>query len=206
MFEHPPADQDRLPLGIVCLAAGTSRRFGGDKLAADWFGEPMGFCALRLLRSPFFEQRVLVTDRPFLADAAQGWATVVPNPAPARGQSHSVKLGLAALGAVQGALFLPADMPLLTAASLRELARCFTAHPNDITAAAWQGQIRSPVLFPARFFGELAALTGDAGGRRIVAAHPDAVQKVELPPAEMRDADTPFELEELRALFRESAL
>ena len=56
------------------------------------------------------------------------------------------------------------------------------------------GRRGNPVLWSARFFAELQAVEGDTGGRKLIAANPDAVVEIELGSAVALDIDTPAEL------------
>ena len=121
---------------------------------------------------------------------AQGFLPVV-NDRPEDGVSRTIALGLDALGAVDAAMFLAADQPLLTAKTVKELAEEFLAHPTAIVAPAAAGRRGNPCLFPAEFFPALCALTGDRGGAGIIRANQQRLRLVEVPPEELLDADTP---------------
>ena len=73
------------------------------------------------------------------------------------------------------------------------------ANPGRIIAPVRSdGRGGNPCFFPARFFPELSALTGDTGGRRVIAAHPEAVIHVPVSDWELFDTDSPAALEELK--------
>lgn len=188
-------------LGLICLASGASSRFGADKLAAPWQGRPLGEAALRLLETPPFCPRVLVSDRPFLLKNVPEGCIAQKNPSPALGQAYSLRLGLSAMpGDVLGALIFMADQPLLQGACLQALADAFLKDPSKIVAAAANGVQKSPVVFPARFFRELTALQGDEGGRKVICRHREALCLVETDPAQLFDVDTKEDLALLEEL------
>lgn len=181
-----------MKLGLVIMAAGAGTRFGGGKLTAEFRGAPLYRCALSAVPEGIFEAVVVVSAiREILEEAsARGFLPVV-NDRPEDGVSRTIALGLNALGAVDGAMFLAADQPLLTAGTVKELAETFLAHSTDIVAPAAEGRRGNPCLFPAEFFPDLRALTGDQGGAGIIRAHPKRLRLVEVPPEELLDADTP---------------
>ena len=66
-----------------------------------------------------------------------------------------------------------------------------------IVGAGHEGRRGNPNLFPARFFEELMALSGDHGGSSVIRAHEDALLLVETDAEELFDCDTPEALESL---------
>lgn len=120
-------------LGCVVMASGLGRRFGGNKLMADFCGAPLIANALALAALPLLACRIVVT-RSEEVEAlcnAQG-VPVLRHAQPYR--SDTVRLGLAALlgkePALRGCLFLPGDQPLLTQQSVEALA--LAAAPDAI--------------------------------------------------------------------------
>jgi len=55
----------------------------------------------------------------------------------------------------------------------------------------YQGVHGTPVLFSSEVFGELRALTGDAGARAVVKVNPERVEAVAFDIAMPPDVDTP---------------
>ncbi len=80
-------------------------------------------------------------------------------------------------------------MPAITSATVDRLIEAFRA--DAIVVPAFAGNRGNPVVWPRRFFGELMAVTGDTGGRRLIEAHRDMVTEVELGAAVALDVDTP---------------
>ena len=179
-------------LGLVLMAAGAGTRFGGGKLTAEFRGAPLYRRALSAVPAGGFEAVAVVSAIAQLLEEAkaQGFLPVV-NDRPEDGVSRTIALGLDALGAVDGAMFLAADQPLLTAKTVKDLAEEFLAHPTAIVAPAAEGRRGNPCLFPAEFFPALRALTGDRGGAGIIRANQQRLRLVEVPPEELLDADTP---------------
>ena len=188
-----------MKLVCIVMAAGQARRFGANKLLQEFGGRPLCSRALAAARQDCFSETIVVTAYDAVAALAEG-LTVVRNDRPELGISRTIRLGLAAAGECDGAVFLTADQPLLTGQTLQRLAAAFRADPNRIYAASSGGRRGNPVLFPREFFGELAALEGDQGGAAVLRAHPDRLTLLEVPERELWDCDTPQALEVLRNL------
>ena len=50
------------------------------------------------------------------------------------------------------------------------------------------------MIFPAALFQELLEVTGDRGGRQVIAAHRSLLRTVAVAPAELKDIDTKEDL------------
>lgn len=128
---------------------------------------------------------------------------VVENSAYADGLATSLRVGIAALpDAVRGAVIVLGDQPLLTATQLERLASAALAGEAGIVAASFAGRRGNPVYFARRYFPELLAVTGDEGGRMVIARHASALALCELgDTAASLDIDTPADLERVRAIW-----
>jgi molybdenum cofactor cytidylyltransferase len=127
--------------------------------------------------------------------------TVVLNAAFAQGMSTSLKAGIAAIpAAARGALVMLADQPLVSAPFVRQMLAAALDMPEAIIAAVYAGQRGTPVYFPRAYFGELQEISGDEGGRAVLAAHPEHIRLVEASsPLAGTDVDRAGEYEELAA-------
>ena len=180
-----------LKISAVLLAAGLSRRYGSNKLLAEVDGLPLYRRAFAALPSSLFAQAAVVScyDEILAAAGAAGYLPI-RNPDPAAGQSGSLRLGLAALDAPDAVLFSVCDQPRLTRESVAGLIAAHRADPEYITVLSWRGRRGNPVIFPARWFSALMALTGDVGGGAVLRAHPEALRLWEgCSPAELDDMD-----------------
>jgi molybdenum cofactor cytidylyltransferase len=190
---------------ILILAAGASARMAPrDKLLEPVAGQPLlRRVVQRALDAGVPVVVVLPPDRPLRAAALAGLAVATVVAADAnRGMAASLRAGMAALpmGAT-GVMILPADMPAITAQDLRQMIARHEAAPDRLlrgaTAAGREGH---PALFPADLFGALAAVTGDEGGRSVLAAHRDRVEHIALPGDHaVLDLDTPEDWAAYRA-------
>jgi molybdenum cofactor cytidylyltransferase len=121
---------------------------------------------------------------------------VVRNPEFGQGMSTSLRRGLAAAGSdVDAALVMLADMPGVQSGHIDRLVAAFDPHAARIVVPVRGGRRGHPVLWPRRFFPELAALQGDVGARDLLQRHAAEVQAVGFDTdAIFEDIDTPQQL------------
>ena len=132
---------------------------------------------------------------------------VVLSPRAAEGMGYSVAAGAAALDArADYALFLGADQPFLRPETVRQLVR-LAQESHCIAVPRVDGKPCAPCVFPHRFFGELAALAGETGGRAVWKRHAAEVRFWDAPnKAEFADIDTPETYQRLAGLDFPSGL
>ncbi|MEF8773681.1 MAG: nucleotidyltransferase family protein [Halobacteriales archaeon] len=189
----------------VLLAAGASSRFGeANKLLAPVDGDPVVRHAARTLVASGVDRTVAVVghDRDRVATALDGLdLAVVDNPAHEAGLATSVRTGVRAADGADAAVFALGDVPAVRPASVDRLLAAYRAGAGDALAAACDGRRGNPVLFDARHFDRLAALSGDEGGRRVF-RESDAAALVETgDEGVLLDVDTPAALERVRDLL-----
>ena len=185
-------------LGCVVMAAGNARRFGENKLAAGVGGRSLILRALEAVPGEEFETVAVVTQYPEVLDLAGRFRfSAIRNEHPDFGLSHTIRLGLEALGRCDAACFLVSDQPLLKRESVRALAELWRSRPENIAALAHGGVRGNPCIFPARFFPELLELREDHGGNTVIRRHEEALILWEVPEEELTDVDTPEALKRL---------
>jgi molybdenum cofactor cytidylyltransferase len=90
-----------------------------------------------------------------------------------------------------GALVLLGDQPLITPALLNQLIALKYTTGKRIIAPLYNGKRGNPVLFDADLFPELLTVTGDEGGRSIIAKHRTDVETLDSDdPQPSYDVDT----------------
>lgn len=186
-------------MDVIILAAGNSVRFGTNKLLEPVEGIPMYRRTADKILQIDFETRIVVTQyREILEALKRDGFLPVENREPGLGISHSIALGLSALKKdSQSCMFLVCDQPFLSVGAIQKLKREFEASEKGIGAAAAGGEAGNPVVFSADYYRELAALTGDRGGKRVLKAHPEDVMLTEVPERELADIDTRKELDRM---------
>lgn len=188
-------------IGCVIMASGLGKRFGGNKLMADFNGKPMIQRALDLTEG-LFCRRVVVTRHESVAGLCREQnVDVVLHDLPHR--SDTVRLGLEALGELDACMFLPGDQPLLRRETVAKLLQNWQQYPNCIIRPIHEDIEGSPVLFPAWAFPELRNLPEGKGGSVVIKNHPHEMIRISVSdPFELADADTPDTLELLRQRSR----
>lgn len=183
-------------LGCVIMASGMSRRFGSNKLLADFDGAPLLLQALRATDG-LFQKRVVVTRHEEAAELCRAYGVeAVLHDLP--GRNDTVRLGLDAVGEADACLFLPADQPLLRKETVAKLICLWENDREKIVRPVCGGDPGSPVLFPRWAFPELMTLPEGKGGGVIIKKYPERVLLTEIDdPFELMDADTPEALAEL---------
>ncbi len=194
-------------LPIIILAAGQSRRMrGADKLLEDVGGQP-------LLRQQV-RNALAVTDGPVLvALPVQPHpryraiddldVTLVPVPDAQEGMNASLRTVFAALPEnVKCAMLLLGDLPDLTQADLLKVADAVDLTSDTLV---WRGVTQDgapghPIVFKSDLFSAFDGLSGDGGGREVIA---QAHGRIKLVPLKgdraRRDLDTPEDWDIWRA-------
>lgn len=165
---------------LILLAAGDSRRFHGNKLLHIFNGKPMyQYLADEIDRLPedFFVGRIVVTQYQEIMEElrARGYQ-VVANHESELGISHSIELGIQAadaFGSSCGYCFAVCDQPYLRAETVQALVEGFRRSGKGIGCLTSHGNLGNPAVFSHGYKGELLALDGDVGGRRVIKSHPD---------------------------------
>jgi molybdenum cofactor cytidylyltransferase len=201
--------QESRSVAALILAAGRSSRMGGHKLLLPYKGRPLVNWVLAAACASQADPVIIVLGheaaRVDTALQAERRFLAIHNPWYAEGMSTSLKIGLAATPQqVDGAIILLGDQPLVTPEIINAMIAESAAAPNSIIAASYQGRRGNPVLFPRQYFAELDTITGDEGGRSLLARYSDRVRLLEIDDALAgQDIDTP---EEYQALVSKDAL
>ncbi len=188
-------------IAAIVLAAGRSTRAGEvNKMLAPIEGVPMVACTVSRVADSRASSIIVVTgheaDRVGAALAGAG-AQFTHNPDVVQGMATSIAAGIKALDDdVDGVLICLGDMPALAAADIDRLIDAFKGDPDHgICIPVAGGRRGNPVLFAAKFFPELVALSGDAGARAVIAAHGGEVAEVAMTGAgTLVDLDTVEEI------------
>ena len=188
--------------GCVIMASGLGKRFGGNKLMAEFHGKPMIRQALDATEG-LFTRRVVVTRHESVAELCRGQnVEVVLHDLPNR--NDTVRLGLEALGDLDCCMFLPGDQPLLRRETAAKLLQNWQQHPDSIIRPIHEDTEGSPVVFPSWAFPELKNLPEGKGGNVVIKNHPHEVIRVSVSdPFELADVDTRETLALLEGLWHD---
>ncbi len=200
--------RERSSVSAIVLAAGVGRRMAA-------VGDAASKLALRLGEKSIL-RRVVEAALASLVDEVvvvlgHGAAELAPelphdprvrsvyNPDFASGQSSSLKAGIKAITHVPGgesipeaqaAIFLLGDQPLISPRAIAALVAAFGSRHNAIVRPSYRGAPGNPVLFSRTLFAELLEVTGDQGGRELLARHRSEIEMVELNLESPVDIDT----------------
>lgn len=182
---------------ILILAAGASSRMrGADKLLMDVGGVPLLKRQVDMALQVSDDVRVALPRAPHPRyDCVIVPARGIAVPDAADGMSASLRMLIQSLGPeTPMAMILLADLPELTADDLRHVMAATETSPD---ASVWRGATETgkpghPLIIASTLFPGFAALTGDTGGQRILAAHSERTVCIPLPDGRARrDLDTP---------------
>ena len=178
-------------LGCVIMASGMGKRFGGNKLLADFHGAPLIGRMLDATEGIFAHRVVVTRHEDVAALARERGIDVILHQYPYR--SDTVRLGLETMaGKVDGCAFCPGDQPLLRWETAAALALCAVHDKQAIWRTACGETPGSPVLFPKWTFPELLRLPEGKGGSFVVKKYPGEVKNLPVRDGyELMDVDSP---------------
>jgi molybdenum cofactor cytidylyltransferase len=196
-----------LKIAAIILAAGGSSRFeDGHKLLVEIDGAPIIRHACAVLAQSKVDDIVLVTsehDGAITKAAGPGRWRVVENPNAREGLSTSLRVGLHNIGSdSDGLLVALGDMPGIKSALVDTLLSAFKRCQGRaiVFPASPDGQRGHPIIWPKALFAELQTVTGDSGGKTILADHKNLWHPVAYEgPGAFADIDTRADLEAFRA-------
>ena len=189
----------------LLLAAGRSRRFGGDKLLAPLRGRPVLSWSASALASAVDVLYVVLPagDEARRAALAPLTPYVVEHARRDEGLGSSIGAGVAALPTgVEAVVVMLADQPLVSRAVIGRLLDRWREGGAAAVAPRYRDGQGHPVLFGRSTFDALRALSGDRGARAVLEALGEALAFVEVDEPMPIDVDTPAALLALAAGVR----
>jgi molybdenum cofactor cytidylyltransferase len=192
----------RSQVSVVVLAAGESRRMGRLKLGLLLEGKSLLRRVVETaLASSAAEVLIVLGHKATELEGelpTDSRLRVIYNRDYAEGQSSSIKAGITAVHPESEAVvFLLGDQPLITVEAIEKLIEAFCAGKGRLLQVSYRGRRSHPVLFGRSLFPELLAVTGDQGGREVLARHHAEVATVDLDLDYPEDIDTPEDYERL---------
>ncbi|MCX7016470.1 MAG: nucleotidyltransferase family protein [Candidatus Sumerlaeota bacterium] len=180
----------------IVLAAGRSRRMGGQKLLLPFAGQTIiAHVVDQLLQSEIDETHVVVgADSVRIAEALAGRSvSFVSNPGPDADMLSSVRCGLRALPPqCEAVLVALGDQPSITTDLVNEMLRAFASCGKGILVPAHGGRRGHPLLVSLRYRDEILTCYDADGLRALLRAHPGDVHDLPVAAASiLSDVDTP---------------
>ncbi|BDB98848.1 4-diphosphocytidyl-2C-methyl-D-erythritol kinase [Saccharolobus caldissimus] len=153
-------------IGVVILAAGEGKRFGGNKLIAEIDNIPIIVKTIRIYDGL---EKVIVVGKyvneliPLLSDQI-----VIYNPFWKEGISTSIKLGLRFFKDYDGVLIALGDMPFVLREDVEKILKVFASKKCKAVIPVHKEERGNPVLLARSLFPEIDNLKGDVGARVIL--------------------------------------
>jgi molybdenum cofactor cytidylyltransferase len=180
-----PAEDIASDIVVVVLAAGRGERFAASGGTTHKLDALLG------------GKRVL--DHVLAAVRASCLAHHLVRADPLRpGMGDSIAAGVRAVAGARGWLVLPGDLPLISGATLRAVAKALRIH--DVVVPVYQGERGHPVGFSAVCKKELEQLSGEQGAARVVRMHEPFELMVDDPGC-VTDIDTVEDLVRAQSLL-----
>ena len=193
-----------LPVGGVVLAAGRSKRMpGSQKLLLDIDGVPMVRRVLEAASEGGCHQTVVVYAEDDVKRAINGRSELVFNAKAQTGMASSIQVGLRAMRPeIEAAMVVLGDQPLVGSRTVATLLRAWRREGSRPAVAVSQDDDgwAPPVILARELWGELFALTGDAGARQVLQGRPELLDIVPAP-GRPDDIDTPDDYAKIVRLF-----
>lgn len=176
----------------ILLASGYSQRLKRDKLSLDFNGIPVLEHTMRAISNVSFSKKLLVTrQEQYSCLASQYGFQTLLNPMAQTGQSSSIRLGVLQSDPSSAFMFFVGDQPLLSSSVIKRLLEVHRQKPGSIIIPTLDGQNQNPVIFPSSLRESLLEITGDTGGRSVIAKNPHLIQRVSFTnPLPFLDIDT----------------
>jgi molybdenum cofactor cytidylyltransferase len=192
-------------VAIAVLAAGASTRLGQPKQLLPFRGRSLVRHAAAVACEAAVGPVAVVVGHEaerVAAELAGLDVTTLRNAAWRDGMGTSIAAAARwarALPRAHALLIATCDQPQVTAPTLRALAAALETGRGTVAACRYAGRLGVPAGFAAEHFGELGALSGDRGARRILEAHRARLTEVACPEAAF-DVDAPADVQRLRNL------
>jgi len=172
-----------------------------NKLELTFHGKPLLQHVIDAALASALSPLLLVTGpgKSQLLSKLPGRIKLVINPNPDAGYASSLQAGLHTLKTpCNGAMFLLADQPLVTTATINTLISAFVQEPERWVAPSYNGKRGNPVITPAAWFPEIHALKGDTGPREHLKNPAARLHLIQVnDPGVIFDVDTPESYQQL---------
>ena len=179
-----PGEPSGFTAEAVVLAAGLGSRMGRIKPLVPIHGRPSLAHVLDRLADAGVEKPIVVLGhgaKEIRRNIDLSKTRIVMNDTPSHGMASSLVIGLRAISEhAAGALVLHADMPFVTASTIRAVVET-AADGALLSAPRFQGRRGFPVYFAKPCFSELiAGLHGEIGGREYIETHKKDLVSVDV--------------------------
>ena len=163
-------------LGCVIMASGQSKRFGSNKLLAEFDGKTLIQRILNSTESVFDKRVVLTRTQEVVALCREQKVEVIYHNYPYR--NDAIKLGVDYMQEMDAIVFCPSDQPLLSRESLGLMKKEFDGSEKEILRMCTENKQGTPVLFGKAYFEDLKKLPEKKGGSYLLGKYPERIKKI----------------------------
>lgn len=172
-------------ISLIVLAAGKSTRMKENKLLLKVNGETLVKHVVRIAKKSSADEVVVVLGyeaQRVREQLAKLDCMLVVNENYMRGQSESVKVGLASVSSnAEAAMIHPADVALIDPESIDKVADEYRKSRNRIVIASHQQQSGHPILIDRTLFPEVARIDENSFGlKAVINRHRSEIRYVEV--------------------------
>jgi len=191
----------------IILAAGYSSRMGVFKPLLDLGGRPIVTRIVETCKQAGIDEVIVVAGyrKELIIPVIEGaGARAVVNEQYEEGMFSSVVAGMSAMEyGSQAFIVLPADIPLVRAATIRSLVSRFTEGKSRILAPSFRGRKGHPPLISAELQGFIMEYTGENGLKGALAELGTEIAIVEVPDGNILfDIDNPDDYGEMKERWK----
>ena len=190
--------------GAIILAAGNSSRLGHPKQLLPYHGQTLlthtttetlnaGLHPVGVVTGAFHTE---------VSDSLRGQPVeIIFNPAWEEGMASGIVAGLSKILSlhpdVDAVIIAVCDQPFISTALLLQLVNTNETSEQRIVGCAYANSVGTPVLFGRYYFGELLALSGSEGAKKLLKQYPDNLATIAFPDGGI-DIDTEEDAQKLR--------
>lgn len=191
-------------IGIVILAAGASTRLGKPKQLLKYNGNSLLQNAIDASVNSVAASVIVVLGANadnILQETNKSSIKTIINSEWEEGMASSIRIGLNELlfisPATVAVIFMVCDQPYVSSELINELIQTHLDTGKPIVTCNYGETIGPPALFHKSLFNELMKLKGDAGARKIIQQHIDAIATISFTKGNI-DIDTAEDYDDLK--------
>ncbi len=192
-------------IGVIILAAGTSKRLGQPKQLVSFRGKNLLQHSIDCTENLTLVSKILVlganAEKVKREINSKSFQTVI-NERWEEGMASSVRIGveksITMIPNLEAILILVSDQPFVSKELLHKMIKLYKSESSNVVCRYGEGK-GVPALFGSKYFNELLQLKGDHGARKIIQDHEEMQSIVTFDQGNF-DVDTPEDLERLNNL------
>lgn len=171
-------------IGLIIMAAGTAKRFGGKKLLTKFNNKPLYKitidCYSRLNISP----KIIVTNETEIIEYAKERGYIcIRNPYTLSGVSSTIQLGIENIpNNIDGVIFAVCDQPYINVETIKKMMDIFNeaGSRDKIVVPFYKDIPGNPTIIGSDYLKELSKLTGDHGGKVVLNRHKEEFIRINI--------------------------